>query len=491
MPGSKAQRNKRNKNKKHKKVGKKCKQAKKKKKQQNKKYHPHKPIKKTNNHIQSMINITSLDITQIPENTNSDYALFNKNHLNINDKIISIRQKDSDHDTDSDYDTDNEYVQLSKNIKCYDEWIELKSFSNHTGYNDIAIINNNEIIFIKSLDEKKSLKIRRYNARTNKVSEIQKLRIFVELFIDFVTVDHENRKLYVVGKNLNNDENTTIIMIDIDSWKFIDKFEDRKCEIWGRPPIETARKDFSTGVSVNRTICFFGSWWKGVMFGVLNAKKLKFNKFTEFPVLSEVEHISDALYIPSTNKIIFRGTKSISVGCEEAGLYETYNTLWQFCLNSGSCRKIGSLGKKERISMMLTSDSRFVIIVAEDDAGIDIDYNLDTITDYLYDAIYVMDTSKNEYQLNKSTISCPKPGNYHTVIVHDGLENELLVSGYIRNIYKAKTFQQYNDDLIKEISKWYGTEMLHWIERIFQWPVIKTDRAHYCIPIQNIISSVQ
>merc|ERR1712154_760158 len=97
--------------------------------------------------------------------------------------------------------------------------------------------------------------------------------------------------------------------------------------------------------------------------------------------------------------------------------------------------------------------------------------------------------NNNEYQMKQSKICCPKPGGHHLVIVNGKANDELLIMGYIRDLYKTEMFKDVEtmpDDLIKFTLKWCRTEMLHWIE----FNLGKNEKMHFEIPIENIISSL-
>merc|ERR1712244_80488 len=101
-------------------------------------------------------------------------------------------------------------------------------------------------------------------------------------------------------------------------------------------------------------------------------------------------------------------------------------------------------------------------------------------------------SNDNEYELKRSKICCPKSGGHHMVRVNGKANDELLMMGYIRNLYKTVMFEDVEimpDDIIKFAMKWCKTEMIHWIE--FESPSSidyqKNEKMHFAIPIQDIV----
>ena len=95
--------------------------------------------------------------------------------------------------------------------------------------------------------------------------------------------------------------------------------------------------------------------------------------------------------------------------------------------------------------------------------------------------IYILQKKDNdEYKIRLSHIQAPFAGKCHIVITAGTSSDELVVSGFIRELFNTPKFVGFLYPpfyIIKIIINWYNTELLHWIQT-----------KHYAIPISHILS---
>ena len=133
---------------------------------------------------------------------------------------------------------------------------------------------------------------------------------------------------------------------------------------------------------------------------------------------------------------------------------------------------------KVTMAAVLTSDENHVIIagIKGDDEG---------------DDIYVLNIKDlDNVTLSKSKIKCPKPGLHHLLKSGDIQRNELLVMGYIRNLFNSDEFHGATElpmEILMLIVKWHHNEMIHWIE----WNSKQKENEHYEISVSSILSNLE
>ena len=94
----------------------------------------------------------------------------------------------------------------------------------------------------------------------------------------------------------------------------------------------------------------------------------------------------------------------------------------------------------------------------------------------------IRDDNYNNYKLIECKIKCPQEGCFGIVRI-GGIENELLVIGWIKRLFKTKEFKNLVLPpmyLMKIVLLWYGQEMIHWFGQ----------RTHYAIELRHILSSL-
>merc|ERR1712187_304035 len=102
---------------------------------------------------------------------------------------------------------------------------------------------------------------------------------------------------------------------------------------------------------------------------------------------------------------------------------------------------------------ILTNDQKHVIITAT--------YN---IKDARCDKIFILDLNDNdEYSLRVSHVTLPQGnGGYRMVETGGGINDELLVFGYIGKIFQSiTTMNMPSNDIIGIIAQFYSQETLH------------------------------
>ena len=147
--------------------------------------------------------------------------------------------------------------------------------------------------------------------------------------------------------------------------------------------------------------------------------------------------------------------------------------IWKFCLISQKWTKLQFVGtdfKQANVRCALSSNEDFVII-----AG-----GWDNIMEES-DEIFVLDLrDNNQYKLRKSEIKCPQKGKCGLVTLGGGIQDELLVIGWIKDLFKTINFKHLSLPpmyLIKLIQSWYNQEMIHWLQ----------PQEHYSIKLKDVL----
>ena len=187
-------------------------------------------------------------------------------------------------------------------------------------------------------------------------------------------------------------------------------------------------------VSVNDTIHIIGGW-RGNKHLVWNPQKIEsdnsievMHQFTE----ANVQILgTTAIYVPSTQTLLAIGgfiwdgidsdTPAVGFG------------IWRCCLKSWEWQKIfdGDIFGYYTVKAALSSDEQYVIIGS---GGI--------INRNTSDTMYVLDLREaNKYKLKECEIKCPIQGIMNLVILGDALRDNLLVIGWIRDLFKKNEFE--------------------------------------------------
>ena len=174
---------------------------------------------------------------------------------------------------------------------------------------------------------------------------------------------------------------------------------------------------------------------------------------------------SSLVHIPSKQKLLLIG------GCSNSQFFG----IWEFCLNRNEWKKLDIEFNYFHCSTALTLDSKHVII-SGGRKGYD--------NGYVYeDNIHVLDVSN--YKLRKCKIKVPLKRLHSLVRIGGGLQSELLVIGWIRNLFKKPEFCQLQLPpvyIMKWICSWAIQQDLHFIS--------ENSSEHFAIKMKDILESV-
>ena len=127
---------------------------------------------------------------------------------------------------------------------------------------------------------------------------------------------------------------------------------------------------------------------------------------------------------------------------------------------------------------MITSDEKYIILYAQ----CDVNYVLNG------EMFYVLDiTDDNQYKLKKSLIKPPKTGRCNILLRGGGIEHEMLVIAWIKQLFKEKEFTHLPlppMHLMKLICSWYVQKEIHWIG------CGNKDNEHFAINTRHILSDL-
>ena len=121
---------------------------------------------------------------------------------------------------------------------------------------------------------------------------------------------------------------------------------------------------------------------------------------------------------------------------------------------------------------VLSMDERYMIIFGGSDKH-----------NKCMNSIYILDVEIMKIRkLNE--LQCPQKGNFHAIVGHDTINNELLVRGYIKDCWKLNLFKnvrRLSDVVIRLIQSYHFDEVIH----LF----CKKDGSHWKIKMDTVISS--
>eukprot|EP01084_Bolivina_argentea_P257307 433472_1 len=163
---------------------------------------------------------------------------------------------------------------------------------------------------------------------------------------------------------------------------------------------------------------------------------------------------------------------------------EFSNDIHMYNCNKNQWNKLTNLNvpsAMSRFGYAITRDEEYIFLCGGFEDFDDVDY------------IYIIKTNimdkKCQFEIGASEIKCPKESkNFHAITMCNDMEDELIVFGYIRslwrndNIFDSVTFPPFY--IIKLINDWYCNEYLHILETVND-PVY-----HWKIHVDKIIESM-
>ena len=155
--------------------------------------------------------------------------------------------------------------------------------------------------------------------------------------------------------------------------------------------------------------------------------------------------------------------------------------VWRYCMKENKWKEINELSfSLQSVTCVISANERYVLIAG----GKKISDNLSfDISEYNY-KIFALDISDDSgYKLRECTIKAP--GIFSHIILMGGeIEDELLVIGWIKQLFKTKEFKDLSLPpiyIMKIIGLWYNQEELHWIGR----------KQHYVVGLNHILCSLK
>lgn len=111
---------------------------------------------------------------------------------------------------------------------------------------------------------------------------------------------------------------------------------------------------------------------------------------------------------------------------------DSYSGIWMFSFSTNKWRKIDYLKfDNSGASAVITIDENYIIIYG----GWNKNFQQ-------MDDIYVLDIKEdNQYKLKKSVIKVPKIARYNMLIRGSDTEHELLVDGWVKQLFKGEQFK--------------------------------------------------
>lgn len=172
-----------------------------------------------------------------------------------------------------------------------------------------------------------------------------------------------------------------------------------------------------------------------------------------------------AIYIPSKNYIVLFG------GLREGRIPVT--DIWIFSLITQVWSKVEAISlSRWTFGAVLTADEKYILIFGG--------YTIDNGKEVPTDKILVLDMTKIvDWKLIESKIKCPFSGVCNVTKTQGLYEaDEILVIGWIKRCFKAKSFKQLQMPaihILMLIRNWYTTERIHYIKNYVQCEICTND----------------
>ena len=333
-------------------------------------------------------------------------------------------------------------------------WIKLKAYSDQIGEIDSASnLNNNEFIIASSYNSSDYDGIHKYNMHKNEWETVLKYPDDTYILMEIITVA----------------EDLTGTKIYLGEWRYQEwKIFDMKSKNLSKINSDYEVKCNTSMVNVNGIFHILGGNddTRHVTWDTCNDEVKEIHDFIgDFREL----RCPSSIHVPSQQIIL-------SIGAEDSGNH-TMVGIWKFCINSSQWQKMMEF-EYCNPSICLTSDERYVIIGGGDDAN-----------GHIMNKLYALDIrEEDKYKLIECNIKLPAVGAYQIARTGGGLQDEILVIGWIKQEFKKNDF---NDLLLppmyimQMIALWYNQEMIHWVCGDGE-----QEKYHYCIKLKHILSSL-
>ena len=375
-------------------------------------------------------------------------------------------------------------------------------------------LNENELIMVSESNNYENIErygIYKYNKHFNKWIKIlcyPKNFFIVELLeicidkklnkiyisIENDTFDHENETIFVVDiikQTIMNIPNIKGLGIDSDGFEnYLQQYRLSNQSVFENGNIHSFVNTFeyydNNNNNNNESFKHF-IWNTNNNNNINNECKILYDFKNEINGIKDIV-CSKCIYVKSKNILLLIGGK------DRLNKIKKGVGIWKFSLKFKKWYKIcdGIKFKFHSVSVTLTANENYVIIAG----GYYLANNKKNHIKYKIlnnDKIYVLDiknNNNNKYKLFKSTIKCPLSGNNNICRLGGEINNELLVIGWIRNLFKIKQFNNLiipPMHIMKMIKNWYDQEMIHWL---WKGQYIDQKYQHYAINCKYILSSL-
>ena len=339
-------------------------------------------------------------------------------------------------------------------------WIRLKTPpGNITSNGDAIMINEHELIIVAPYNKYHNPQwgIYKYNVNLNEWTQFIKYPTNLDTFsLQYfrIAFNQETQKLYLYGNE------SKMIIFDLD---LIDNNNpNQHTKIITNCNVKDSI--YPCMLNIKDKIHLIGGYYNNKHL-IWDDNDQSFEEIHNFEKYSEIGS-SSAIYVPSKEIVLLFG------GMDAVNVLKKIDYIFLYSLQTKEWKSIINDFNLYETRVILTRDEQNVIIVGGHDknGAVNTIYNLD-----------LHNSDKHEFVLKKcNNLHAPKPGKHHVIRTGGGIMDEMLVFGYIKQIYCLS--QVLPKALIKEIFHWYNTETLHWIQE-------GHDSDHFAISVADVLQA--
>ena len=334
-------------------------------------------------------------------------------------------------------------------------WLKLKPAPTDLYYGQSVIKNDREVVLASDIYSKSLLEeyvadptyIHKYNVHTNEWCQQFQYPLDWRIGVNSIAINKKSNNIYLSTYKYK----LIIINIDTKEYNFHKYHEDL---LIGQTKI----------CNVNGKIHLIGD--KHLIFDEENGEFKQIYNFNLDHTVDHIEHLK-VIYIPSKMTFI-----SFTFKFYNKGIINDEYSIWIFNLNTNKWHQYDKIINKYNFCILdavLTYNEKFIIMINDDRK------------------IYVMDiTDDMDYKLSESSIKCPFK---HRIVnmwrSGGGIQDEILVCGWIRTLFKKPKFKDVQlipIYIMQLISNWYSIELIHFVSCI---------NTHYAVNVKRILSNVK
>ena len=304
--------------------------------------------------------------------------------------------------------------------------------------------------------------IQKYNLHQNEWNEIITYSDSFKIVNPRLVSDIKTNKLYLFGNEYINSGKSEIVTIDMKTKKVLTK----------RTEIKTIHMG---ATNVNGIIHLIGGD-KNSEHVTWNADNDETKQIHDFAAEFKEMFGACFVYVPSKGVILLIGGFDRGYAGDQAAV-----GIWRFDIKLNKWENVikGEDFTFYNVSATLSSNENYVIIGGG-------------YSNYMpSDKMFVFNIKdETDYKLNKCGIQCPS-GGLHNIVRTGGIKDELLVIGWIKELFKTLEFKELALPpmyILQLIVVRYNEEEIHWVARAMK--NVNVDTTHYAIKLKHVLSAL-